>query len=221
MVTRSVTDGRGGVEEKPNRGGGSTGASRPRSVPSKWPDGGGDRAVARGAVPLAAVAGLAAGPDAPERQPGDGVGGGAPPRRAGDGARHEREQPAEGGTAAEGEAQVERGGPDPPGATVGEHGERLEPDLVELVGGGDEAGDVAVGREEHAVAGRRLDHRVGEGAQRGLEPVPDHHADAGGGADAGDVAPEGDAAAGHRMGAPDTVRAMTRRWISEVPSKIV
>ena len=37
VVTTAVTVGRLGVEENPNRQGGSTGVSAPRSVPSKAP----------------------------------------------------------------------------------------------------------------------------------------------------------------------------------------
>ena len=37
VVTTSVTDGRRGVEENPNRQGGSTGARAPRGMPSSAP----------------------------------------------------------------------------------------------------------------------------------------------------------------------------------------
>ena len=66
----------------------------------------------------------------------------------------------------------------------------------------------------------RLDHRVVEGTERGVGPVAEHHPNPAGAADPGDLAAEPQPV-GQRMGIPEIARAITSRWISEVPSKIV
>ncbi len=44
--------------------------------------------------------------------------------------------------------------------------------------------------EQHPVTGDGLDHRVGEGPERGVGPAPDHDANTAGAPDAGDPATE-------------------------------
>ena len=59
-------------------------------------------------------------------------------------------------------------------------------------------------------------------AERGVGPVPDHDASPGRAADSGDLTAEAlPQRLRHRICIPEIARAMTSRWISEVPSKIV
>ena len=189
--TTEVTDGRGGVEENPNRGDGDTSASSPRSASSKLPV-------------IATTARLP--PVAPYHSRRSRV---APrvrtpritTRATGSMAAHHHGAVATAsGTAASSRpvgvvrprvrSSSKGVGAHLPGVGVVRHRERLDPDLVEGVGRGHEASHVGVRGQEQAMPVGQLDHRVGEVAQWTVEPVADHDAGATRAADAGDVAAE-------------------------------
>ena len=152
VVTTAVTDGRLGVDEKPNRVGGSTSARVPRSAPLEPTAQRRDPVHVGGAVPLLPSAPRRpAGPDAAQDHPGHRVGQGAPHRRLGQRRRHRAQGDSERRAAAEGQVQGQRRRPHPPrGAALG-HGERLEAHLVEGVRRPDEVGDVLRRRQEEPV----------------------------------------------------------------------
>ena len=94
VVTRSVTDGWRGLDPKPKRTGGSTGASRPRSRSRQVPWARGDPAQVVGAVVLGTpAAGRAPGLDAFHDQPGDRIDHGQPARRGRHGPGQQAQQP--------------------------------------------------------------------------------------------------------------------------------
>ena len=191
VVTTLVIDGRFGVLENPNWQGGSTGASRPRSVPRHSPE-----ISVTATIDVApyhsapVVAGGPARPDAAHHDASDRIDQGAPRGRRRDARRHETEQRAQRRTTSDHQPERQGGRDDlPPVGGVG-HLDGLDDVLVEGVRRGDELTHPLVGRQQHAVAGGVLDHHVGEGAPGRVVPAADDDADTARAADAGDAAGE-------------------------------
>ena len=186
------------MEEKPKRHGGSTGASAPRSTPSKAPRSEVRLAHVGGAVPLATpTVRRPAGADAAQQHPGDRVGDRAPGRRRGDPVGHQAEQPAERGPRARPPSRLSDGerNASTPSDTSTAHGSRRTSSKTYVAVMKSRA--CAVGASSTRCPAAVSTIASAKGAQRRAPPVADHHAGAALAADAGDLAVEAGAGGGH------------------------